>query len=281
MIKGHLDQQRANLRSTKPKSKIDAPDTAFSATIAAEEQEQLRNDMSPPATDPPALKTHYLYAFCVTATGQIYTDQTGRFLCTSSSGNCELLVLYCYDSNYVHAEPMKSRSGAEILAAYKRAHKLLTSRGLRPVLQKLDNEASDALQQFMASQEVDFQLVPPHVHRRNAAERVIRTFKNHFIACLCGTDKDFPLHLWDKLLPQALMTLNLLRGSRINPQLSAYAQVHGQFDFNKTPLAPPGTHVLVHEKPSNRGTWAPHAVAGWYLGPGPSLNAPLLGTETL
>jgi len=49
--------------------------------------------------------------------------------------------------------------------------------------------------------------------------------------------------------------------------LSAWAQVHGQFDFNRTPIAPPGIKVLVHEKPENRNTWAPHAVEGWYVGP--------------
>jgi hypothetical protein len=46
------------------------------------------------------------------------------------------------------------------------------------------------------------------------------------------------------------MTLNLLRTSRINPRLSAWSQVQGFYDFNRTPLAPPGTRVLVHEKPS-------------------------------
>ncbi len=178
-----------------------------------------------------------------------------------------MLILYDYDSNYIHVEPMKSKTGPAILAAYKKAHVLLSSRGLRPQLQKLDNEASQALKEYMTDQDVDFQLAPPYLHRRNAAERAIRTFKNHFIAGLCSTDKDFPLHLWDKLLPQALLTLNLLRGSRINPNLSAYAQVHGAFDYNRTPLAPPGTKVMVHEKSSVRGTWAPHAVDGFYVGP--------------
>jgi len=51
------------------------------------------------------------------------------------------------------------------------------------------------------------------------------------------------------------------------PRLLAWSQVHGPFDFNRTPLAPPGTRVLVHEKPSLRGTLSPHAVDGWYLGP--------------
>jgi hypothetical protein len=60
---------------------------------------------------------------------------------------------------------------------------------------------------------------------------------------------------------------HLLRGSRINPRLSAHAQVHGAFDFNRTPLAPPGTCVLVHDKTSICSTWSPQAVDVWYLGP--------------
>jgi hypothetical protein len=176
-----------------------------------------------------------------------------------------MLVLYDYNSNAIHVELMRNKSGPEILAAYKRAHALFTQRGLRPQLQRLDNEASTALQSFMTSEHVDFQLAPPppHLHRRNAAERAIRTFKNHFIAGLCTTNPDFPLHLWDRLLPQALITLNLLCRSRINPKLSAHAQLHGAFDYKRTPLAPPGTRVLVHVKPAACKTWAPHAVEGW------------------
>ena len=109
------------------------------------------------------------------------------------------------------------------MLAYQRAHKLLTFRGLRPKLQKLDNKASQALIHFIQDEGVDFQLVPPHVHRHNAAERAIRTFKTHFIAMLCSTDPTFNMALWDKLLPQALIALNLLRPSRINPKLSEYA----------------------------------------------------------
>jgi hypothetical protein len=44
---------------------------------------------------------------------------------------------------------------------------------LRPKLQKLDNEASTALQHAMRQENIDYQLIPPHVHQRNAAERAI------------------------------------------------------------------------------------------------------------
>jgi hypothetical protein len=79
-------------------------------------------------------------------------------------------------------------------------------------------------------------------------------------------DKEFPTHLWDCLLPQALLTLNLLRGSCINLKLSAYAQLHGSYDFNHTPIAPPSIRVLIHKKPANRTTWSAHALDGWYTG---------------
>jgi hypothetical protein len=54
------------------------------------------------------------------------------------------------------------------------------------------------------------------------------------------------------------MTLNLLRPSQRNPKVSAYTMLEGNFDFNATPLAPPGIKVIIHEKPAQRGSWDPH-----------------------
>jgi hypothetical protein len=109
--------------------------------------------------------------------------------------------------------------------------------------------------------------VTPHYHRRNAAERAIRTFKEHFVAGLYSIDPSFPMHLWDRLLPQAEITLNLLRTSRLHPQLSAAAHYHGLVDYNKTAFAPPGCKIIAHEKPGKRRTWAPHGQHGYSLGP--------------
>jgi hypothetical protein len=49
-------------------------------------------------------------------------------------------------------------------------------KGFKPKLQTLENEASAALKHFFTANDVEYQLVPPHCHRRNAAERAIRTF---------------------------------------------------------------------------------------------------------
>ena len=107
----------------------------------------------------------------------------------------------------------------------------------------------------------------PNNHRANSVEWAIQIFKNHFITGLCSSGATFPINLWDRLLPQATMTLNMLRNSRINPKLSANAQLEGTFDYNCTPLAPPGTAVIVHNKPDKRRSWAPHGQRGIYIGP--------------
>ena len=123
------------------------------------------------------------------------------------------------------------------------------------------------MRQAIQATDTTIQRVPPHNHRRNAAERAIQTFKNHFIAGLATADPKYPMREWDRLIPQAVLTLNIMRECRINPKISAYAYLFGQFDFNATPLAPPGTRVIAHEKPQQRGTWDPHGVNGWYVGP--------------
>ena len=60
------------------------------------------------------------------------------------------------------------------------------------------------------------------------------------------------------------MTLNILCPSRLNPRLSAYAQMNVTFDYNRTPMPPPGKTTLVNDNPHNRGAWEPHGQEGWY-----------------
>ena len=110
----------------------------------------------------------------------------------------------------------------------------------------------------------EVELVQPGCHRRNAAEVAIRNFKAHFLSILAGTADDFLLQLWDKLLPQAEITVNLLRQSNATPTISAYAHMNGPFHYNKMPLAPLGCNVQAHEKADKRGTWAFHSVDGWW-----------------
>jgi hypothetical protein len=75
-------------------------------------------------------------------------------------------------------------------------------------------------------------------------------FKDHFLAILAGVNSTFPLppYLWDLLLPQAELTLNLLCQATLNPRISAWEFFQGPFNFNKMPLGPVGCCVLINAK---------------------------------
>ena len=130
-----------------------------------------------------------------------------------------------------------------MIKAYLALWERLTETGaVKPTTHIMDNEASTEYKKVIR-QNCTIQLVPPNNHRRNLAERAIQTFKSHFIAIIAGVDDSFPMRLWDKLLPQTILTLNLLRQSNAVPSVSAYQYVRGTFDYNKTPLGPMGSAV--------------------------------------
>ena len=252
---GHLNQERQHLQSTR-------------TTQVPIQQKNEEDDDYPDANDPNN-KTHDAAYTIVEFTPKetAYTNLTGRFPHRSGRGNEYILVGYHYDSNAILAEPVKNRTAEVLTKGWKALNAQFSKAGVQPTTYIMDNEISKELKNAMAKEEVKYQLVPPHCHRTNLAERAIQTFKQHFKAGLASTDPNFPLSEWDRLLPQAIITLNLLRTARVNPKLSAYAYLFGEFDFNKTPLAPPGTKVLAHSKPGNRASWAPHGLQGWYIGP--------------
>ena len=259
--KGHLDQTRKNVRSTHGNG------SPLPTGTSASPSSSVPSDDAFPAHED---KTHYSFVAVhsmESPSGKVYADQTGKFPCTSASGNNYIMVIYDYDSNAILLEPIRNRKGPTLVEAHRRLHTRLTRAGLRPRFLMLDNECSNAFKDFLFEEAVAFQLTPAGMHRRNAAERAMRTAKNHIIAGLCTVHPKFPLYLWDKLIPQAELTLNMVRGSRMNPKLSAWDQLSGVFDYNRTPLGPPGTRVLVHEKSHQRGTWAPHGEDAWYIGP--------------
>ena len=79
---------------------------------------------------------------------------------------------------------------------------------------------------------------PTGMHCQNVTEVAIKTFKEHFISIIAGLPESFPIRMWCKPLPQAELTLNILRPSHARPNISAHAYMFGPFDFNRTPLAP-------------------------------------------
>ena len=169
--KGHLRQDRKNVCSTKPPT---APPTTPNA---------------------PRVSTHEVFSQTIKFTGKSPTDQTGRFPVTSSRGSKYIMILYDHDRNTIIPDPMKSRSEHKLIRAYSDLHSKLTERGLHPTFQMLENECPAALKSFMCKEGVTFQLVLPHLHRTNATECSIQTFKDHFVAALSSCDPEPPPHL--------------------------------------------------------------------------------------
>jgi hypothetical protein len=90
-------------------------------------------------------QTHCVYMKPIAVTGQIHSNQTGRFPITSSRGSKYIMAVYDYDLNAILTKPLTSRTKTELLRAYSKLHDYLTACGLKPVLQRLDNEAPSRL----------------------------------------------------------------------------------------------------------------------------------------
>ena len=131
----------------------------------------------------------------------------------------------------------------------------------------MDNQWTKQIKKNLTANDCDLMLVEPHNHQVNAAKCTIQMFKDHFISALATTDSEFPLQLWDRLTPQVENTLNLMRASRINPNMSAYEAIHGPYDWNRFPLAPLGCKAIIYKSPKARGLWGTWGTDAWYLGP--------------
>lgn len=247
--KGHMKQARQGVRSTK----------------VIDEDAMLEADTDHKPKPGVKHKDVYLRTFDATKKS-MYTDQTGRFPITSSQGHKYMMVAIELDGNYIDVEPLKSRTAKELTEAYKRIHARWKSTGvICPNWHVLDNEAPAEFLDAIRENKCRVEKTPADIHRRNLAERAIQTYKSHFISTMAGVSDDFPIHQWHELVPQTVLTLNLLRQSNVAPKISAYAYHHGSFDYNRMPLAPMGCAVQFHIKPNRRKTWGERASDGWYL----------------
>ena len=115
----------------------------------------------------------------------------------------------------------------------------------------------------------DLQYVPPGMHRQNKVERAIRNTKNCIISMLTTTDPTFPaMLLFDEVTTQAEIVINLLRPWHPDGTVNAWTGMYGHpYDHLRNPIALYGTKILIHDKPSLRGSWATHGVDGFYLAP--------------
>lgn len=154
--------------------------------------------------------------------GTVYTDFTGKFLVTSSTGYKYIMVLYHYDSNGIFFRPMKNRSDTEAVWVCTDMYQYLKVQNCKPRLNIMDNKASTAVNRCISLENAKFQLVEPNNHRVNEAERAIRMLKKSLCSRPIVCTPKTPNVPGGNFLSQVFITLNLLRTSITCPKISAY-----------------------------------------------------------
>ena len=264
--KGRMKKPKGGIRSTRK-------DELKRAAKEAKEALEMDEDMHPKHKDKTSEgeKVNNIFCFAALAekeSGTVYTDATGALPVMSVDGQQYYVVVYDYDTNYIDAVAVEDLKDETIVATIQKCFEQMEENGLNPRLNITDNQAVRPLKAFLKTKDCNWQFVEPHNHRVNAAERAIQTFKNHLISGMSCTDSEWPLQLWHKLTEQALITLNLCRTSRKEQQKSAYHSYHGhRYDWNKNPMAPPGTRAVVYLPVVGRPSWGPQGIDAWYCGP--------------
>ncbi len=281
--KGHMKRPRHGIHSTHPKHKTTPPSLPVVTTtrlldvVPPPVGRQLNFEMVPPHIPGPVIiddngdkscaNVFCFGAFADRHSGVVYNDLTGNFPFVSFDRSICFFVMYHYEANAILATPIAGLEDINIFGAYKKNFTELATKGFKPKINVMDNQATKHIKKILTEEECKLQLVEPHNHRVNAAERAIQTFKDAFISALATTDKDFPLQLWDKLTPQVINTLNLMRASRKYPTKSAYEVLYGPYNWNRYPLVPLECKAVVYKANDTRGSWASRGVDEWYLGP--------------
>ena len=139
-VKGHLDQQL---------------------------QQQQKHNVNEPPPSPLPTKSHSIYAAIIDphqSTGSSYSDLTGRFPIQSNHGTNYIFILYEYDSNSILVHLLCHCSTHEIKCIFTSLYDHLVNQVLQPQLHMLNNEASTTLKDFLTTENIEYQLVPPHIH---------------------------------------------------------------------------------------------------------------------
>lgn len=141
---GHLDQERKNLRSTKP-------------IVLCND-----DDFYPP--DGHGQRT-FEYASVVLPfipKSTTYMDLTGHFPHRSSRGNEYIYVMHDYDSNAILVLPIRNHQAKILTLAWETLHERLTKHGHPTTHFITDNEVSNELKAALSKYNKTYKLTPPH-----------------------------------------------------------------------------------------------------------------------
>ena len=114
-------------------------------------------------------------AFANKISGVVYNDLAGQFPFMSIDGSVCFFVL-CHYKKTILVKPIANPDNRSIFEAYKEVFESLEAKGYKPKMNVMDNQATKYIKQFLTKKECDLQVVEPHNHHINDAERAIQTF---------------------------------------------------------------------------------------------------------
>jgi hypothetical protein len=212
MAKGHMKRPRHGIKSTTPRKKTTQQDIVVplqpvkSRSDSSEQMSVIFSEQSSSEYNPQrptlivddskgSIANLFVFgAFADKNNGIVYHDLTGSFPFMSLDGSICFFILYHYESNSILATPIAGLDDKSIFEAYKMRFRELEAKGFKPKLNVMDNQATKHIKQFLIKNECKLQLVEPHNHRVNAAERAIQTHLSRpwprqtaSSHCSCGT----------------------------------------------------------------------------------------------
>ena len=87
----------------------------------------------------------------------IYTDQTGKFTCTSKGGHNNL----CLRCKCHFSSTFKTRKGKELVDKLSKIHEHLEERGHKPNHHFLDNETSQEMKSYLIGKDKKISICTP------------------------------------------------------------------------------------------------------------------------
>jgi hypothetical protein len=113
-----------------------------------------------------------------------------------NTGNQYVIIEYHTDGNLILQQVFQAKADKHRIPAFNTIMAWLAACGILVDLNIRDNGASaDFKRVITESWKTKFQLVPPDMHWRHKAKRMIWHFKKHFLSILAGIDATFPPYL--------------------------------------------------------------------------------------
>jgi hypothetical protein len=163
-VLGHLTQVQKGLRSTRWA-------TAANALLASNASDNLlpSTKLFDAITAPTAT-----VIFWEVPLATLFTDDLGRFPIRAMSGNQYIMLAYHDAANVILVQPFQSKADHHRVPAYSAIMKRFKAWGIKVDVQVLDNKATAAyIQTITDVWKCTHQKVPPEMHCRNKAKRVI------------------------------------------------------------------------------------------------------------